>query len=97
MKIWAGDTDAEGVWIEMTSEARGEKDIRKCVEWESESQELNSEEYLHLKNAVERDASKEQQSNQRGKRKTKRLSQNPRRGFQDEGNRHCVEFCSLEN
>lgn len=30
--MWAGDTDVGGVWIEMTSEARGKKDIRKCVE-----------------------------------------------------------------
>lgn len=81
----------------MTSQARGKKEIRKCVKWESEIQEPISEEYLHLKDAVEREANKEQQSYQKGRRKTKGMSQNPTRDFQDEGNRHCVEFCSLEN
>lgn len=45
----------------MISEAiRIKRQIRKCVEWESNSQELNSKEYLHLKDSVEREANKEQ-------------------------------------
>lgn len=49
-----------------------------------------------FEDAVEREANK-QKSNQRGRRKTKRMPQNPRRDFQDGGNSHCVEFYSLEN
>lgn len=32
---------------------------RKCVTWESKSHGLNSEEYLYLKDSIEREANKE--------------------------------------
>lgn len=68
----------------MISEAiRIKRQIRKCVEWESNSQELNSKEYLHLKDSVEREANKKKKKQNKitKEEKPKRMPLNPRRNF----------------
>lgn len=70
---------------------------RKCVAWESKRHGLNSEEYLYLKDSVEREPNKEQSRVAREEEENQRMPWNPRREFQDGNNRHYVEFCSLEN